>query len=83
MVRCRLRFAASAGTLLLLIDSRSTFDRQSVYKLRGSEKLALQTEKARFQVAPEEPEMAEEPFCEHLKVTPTYICSSADQSLLR
>jgi len=30
MVRCRLRFAARAGALLLSIDSQSTVDRQSI-----------------------------------------------------
>ena len=51
MVRCgRLCFAALPA-LGFPIDCQSTVDRQSIYRLRGSEKLALETERARFQGA--------------------------------
>jgi len=49
------------------IDSRSTVDRQ---KLLDPEELAVETERAGFRGAPEEAEMAEAPFCEHLSATP-------------
>ena len=67
MLHCRLRFAARAGALLLSIDSRSTVDRQ---KLLDPEELAVETERAGFRGAPEEAEMAEAPFCEHISATP-------------
>ena len=50
-----------------LVNRQSTVDRQ---KLLDPEELAVETERAGFQGAPEEAEMAEAPFCEHISATP-------------